>query len=354
MATKPTISDVAARAGVSKGAVSFALNGRPGVSPETRDRILQAAEDIGFTANSSARALANRRSGNLGLVMARSHETLGSDPFFPPFIAGIESAVAPSGVFLLVRLVDNQDAETEAYQELASTGRVDGVFLTDLRIDDPRPALLDKLGLLSVTLNRPLVPCKAPAICVDDGPAVRDAVRHLVGLGHRSIAHVGGPPTYLHAAHRRQVWADALDESGLPQSLIIETDFSAAGGAAATKELLDRPDRPTAILYANDLMAVAGLSVARQRDIRVPQDISVIGFDDGEISAYLPTPLTTVRTDVYGWGRAAATALQARVLGEQVADIDLPAAQLVVRESTGPAPVRRHRRTRRTAPTANP
>ncbi|MET0864762.1 MAG: LacI family DNA-binding transcriptional regulator [Nakamurella sp.] len=354
MATKPTISDVAARAGVSKGAVSFALNGRPGVSPDTRERILQAAAELGFTANSSARALANRRSGNLGLVMARSHETLGSDPFFPPFIAGIESAVAPSGVFLLVRLVDNEHAETAAYRELATTGRVDGVFLTDLRTDDPRPALLDKLGLLAVTLNRPLIPSTAPAICVDDGPAVRDAVRHLVDLGHRNIAHVGGPAAYLHAAHRRQVWADALRESGLPQSSIIETDFSAAGGATATTELLDRADRPTAILYANDLMAIAGLSVARQRDIRVPQDISVIGFDDGEIAAYLPTPLTTVRTDVYGWGRAAATALQARVLGEDVSDIQLPAAQLVVRQSTGPAPRTPKRRTRRTAPTANP
>ena len=354
MATKPTISDVAARAGVSKGAVSFALNGRPGVSPDTRERILQAARELGFTANSSARALANRRSGNLGLVMARSHETLGSDPFFPPFIAGIESAVAPSGVFLLVRLVDNEAAEAEAYREMATTGRVDGVFLTDLRTDDPRPALLDKLGLLAVTLNRPLVPSTAPAICVDDGPAVRDAVRHLVGLGHRTIAHVGGPATYLHAAHRRQVWADALRESGVPQSPIIETDFSAAGGAAATAELFDRADRPTAILYANDLMAIAGLSVARQRDIRIPEDISVIGFDDGEIGAYLPTPLTTVRTDVYGWGRAAANALQARVLGEKVADIQLPAAQLVVRESTGPAPTTPRQRKRKTIPAASP
>ena len=338
MATKPTISDVAARAGVSKGAVSFALNGRPGVSPETRERIMQAAAQLGFTANSSARALANKRSGNLGLVMARSHETLGSDPFFPPFIAGIESAVAPSGVFLLVRLVSSEQAETEAYRELATTGRVDGVFLTDLRTDDPRPALLDELGLPAVTLNRPLVHSTAPAICVDDGPAVRDAIQHLVQLGHRRIAHVGGPATYLHAAHRRQVWADALSDAGLPQSPIIETDFSAAEGAAATAKLLDSDDRPTAILFANDLMAVAGLSVARNRDIRVPEDISVIGFDDGELAAYLPTPLTTVRTDVYGWGRAAATALQTRVLGEAVTDIHLPAAQLIVRGSTGPAP----------------
>src|SRR3954452_17408768 len=104
MATKPTISDVAARAGVSKAAVSFALNNRPGESSGTRERILLAAADLGFTANSSARALSNRRSGNLGLVMARPHEILSADPFFPAFIAGIESAIAPSGNFLLVRV----------------------------------------------------------------------------------------------------------------------------------------------------------------------------------------------------------------------------------------------------------
>src|SRR5690349_10454360 len=208
MATKPTISDVAARAGVSKAAVSFALNGRPGVSQDTRERILRVAEELGFTPNSTARALSFRRSGNLGLVMARSHDTLGSDPFFPAFIAGVESAVAASGIFLLVRLVADEQAESDAYRELARTGRVDGVFVTDLRVVDPRPALLDELGLPAVTLNRPAEPTTATAVCVDDGPAVREAVRHLIELGHRRIGHIGGPSAYLHAAHRREMWAD--------------------------------------------------------------------------------------------------------------------------------------------------
>ena len=103
-----------------------------------------------------------------------------SDPFFPPFIAGVESAIAPSGQLLVVRLVADQDAEIEAYRELSQTGRVDGVFVTDIRADDQRPALLKQLGLPAVTLNRPTVPSTAPAVCMDDRPAVREAMEHLV------------------------------------------------------------------------------------------------------------------------------------------------------------------------------
>ena len=192
MATKPTISDVAARAGVSKAAVSFALNGRPGVSQDTRDRILRVAEDLGFTPNSTARALSFRRSGNLGLVMARSHDTLGSDPFFPAFIAGVESAVAASGIFLLVRLVTDERAESEAYRELARTGRVDGVFVTDLRVDDPRPALLDD----------------ARPACGDAEPSRGTHDRHRRLRRRRTGGSRGGPSSRRvgssrHRAHRR-------------------------------------------------------------------------------------------------------------------------------------------------------
>jgi LacI family repressor for deo operon, udp, cdd, tsx, nupC, and nupG len=343
MAQKPTISDVATRAGVSKGAVSFALNGRAGVSPETRDRILRIAQELGFAPNAAARALSVRRSGSLGLIIARRFESLRSDPFFPPFVAGIESAIAPSGHLLVVRLVGDEDTELKAYGELARAGRVDGVFVTDLRVDDPRPALLAKLGLPAVTLNRPAAAGAGPAVCVDDAPAVRAAVEHLLRLGHRRIGHVAGPGRYQHAADRRRVWADVLGESGLSTDLMVEADFSAEGGAAATRHLLDLPEPPTAILYASDLMAVAGLTAALQRGLHVPQDLSVVGFDDGELSQHLPTPLSTIRTDAFGWGEAAAAALQAHITGDDINDINLPAAQFIPRGSSGPAPTpRRH------------
>jgi LacI family repressor for deo operon, udp, cdd, tsx, nupC, and nupG len=277
-------------------------------------------------------------------VMARAHETLSADPFFPAFIAGIESAIAPSGHFLLVRVVAEPAAESDAYRELARTGRVDGVVITDLRGDDERPALLDGLGLPAVTLNRATARSNATAVCVDDGPAVREAVRHLVEFGHTVIGHVGGPSTYLHAARRRDLWAESLRDHSMPEGPYIEADFSAAGGAAAAGSMLGAEIPPTAILFANDLMAVAGISAARRRGVRVPDDLSVVGFDDSELSAYLTAPLTTIRTDAYGWGRAVGSALLAKLDGAVLDDIDLPSAALIIRETSGPAPTRPARR----------
>jgi DNA-binding LacI/PurR family transcriptional regulator len=240
---------------------------------------------------------------------------------------------------LVLRFVGDADTEVEAYRGLAQTGRVDGVFVTDLRTDDPRPALLEDLRMPAVTLNRPAVPSAAPAVCVDDDGAVRDAVEHLVRLGHRRIGQVAAPRgTYLHLANRRRVRAEVLGEAGLAEGPVVEADFTAAGSAAATRELLEAAERPTAILYDSDLMAVAGLAVAQQRSLRIPEDLSVIGFDDAELSEHLAVPLSTVRTDAFGWGRAAAAALLSRVDGDQVSDIHLPAAKFVVRASTGPAP----------------
>ena len=335
---KVTIADVAFRAGVSKGSVSFALNGRPGVSDSTRDRILRAAKELDFTPNHAARALSNSRSGMVGLVLARSPETLRADPFFPPFLAGVESVIAPSGCSLMLRFVGDEAAERSVYRELASTGRLDGVLLSDLRVRDPRPALLGRLQLPAVTLNRPSSGSAHPAVCLDDGPAVREAVRYLIGLGHRVIGHVGGPEIYLHARNRRRVWAQALEQAGLPVGPYREADFSAAGGSAATREMLGGPRRPTAVLYASDIMAVAGMSVAQSLGLQIPKDLSVVGFDDAELSAYVHPPLSTIRTDAYRWGRACAAALLDRVADPDAAPVDviLPAAELIVRESTGP------------------
>ncbi len=333
MAPKPTISDVAARAGVSKGAVSFALNGKPGVSNGTRNRILEAADDLGFSPSHTARSLASSRTGALGMVLARQPDLLRSDPFFPPFVAGVESVIAPAGQALLLRFVPDAKAERAAYTELAH-GRVDGVLVSDLRVRDPRPALLAELGLPAVTLNRPTVQSSLPAVCLDDTGGFRNAVEHLVRLGHTRIAHVAGPSRYLHAVGRRREWASVLTRAGLQPNQLVETDFTAAAGAAATRTLLDRADRPTAILYANDLMAVAGMAVAHRRGFRIPADLSVIGFDDTELSAHLHPPLATVRTDAYGWGRAAATALLELLAGIEPADVHLSPAEFVAREST--------------------
>ncbi len=337
MAAKPTISDVAERAGVSKGAASFALNGKPGVSAETRSRVLQAAADLGFSPSATARALAGRRSDTLGLILTRIPEMLGSDPFFPPFLAGVESVIAPLSRALTLRFVE-PDQEVAAYTDIARSKRVDGVIVADLRVDDPRPGLLADLDLPFVTLNRPDIFSAGPAVCLDDQQGVRDAVDHLVALGHRVIAHVAGPRNYLHANSRRDEWRRVAAAAGLPTIELVEADFTAAGGARATVELLDRPVPPTAILYANDLMAMAGLAVAHRRRLAVPDDLSIVGYDDAELAAHLHPPLSTVRTDAYQWGRAAATTMIELLDGHQPADVHLTPARFVVRDSTGPVP----------------
>jgi DNA-binding LacI/PurR family transcriptional regulator len=336
-ADRPTIRDVARAAGVSKGTVSFALNGRPGVAEETRLRILDAAQALGWTPSHQGRALSVSRAFAVGLVLARPPELLGADPFFPAFIAGVERTLSEQGQALVLQVVPD-DQEEAGYRRLADAKRVDGVFLLDLRVNDPRIALLEELRMPAVTIARPDVPSNFPALLVDDRPGIAAAVKHLVDLGHRRIAHVAGPARFLHGTVRRRAWEQAMRDAGRPAADVVEADFSAAGGAQATRTLLNKPNRPTAIVYANDLMAIAGLSVALEHGIAVPAQLSVTGFDNTELAGYVAPPLTTVRTDPYRWGREAAEALLDLISGVTGGDIPVPPAELVVRASTAPPP----------------
>jgi DNA-binding LacI/PurR family transcriptional regulator len=335
---RPTINDVARAAGVSKGAVSFAFNQRPGLSPDTRDRILATARSMGWTPDWRARALSVRRASAVGLVVARPPETLRADPFFPSFIAGVESVLAKNGYALLLQLVSGEENGHESYRRLAEDGRVDGVLLTDLHVDDERPALLAELGLPAVIVGPDAKNEYWPSVGIDDAPAVRAVVAHLVTLGHTRIAHVGGPDVLVHGRSRRVAWSSALASAGLHPGPFVEADFSAEGGATATRELLALSTPPTAIVYANDLMAMAGLAAAVRLGLTVPDQLSIAGFDDTELAAHLQPSLTTVTSDVIGWGRAAASRLIELIDERDPVELDLRSPCLVVRSSTGPAP----------------
>ncbi|WP_334170932.1 LacI family DNA-binding transcriptional regulator [Sinomonas sp.] len=332
-----TISDVAAAAGVSKGTVSLALNGQKGVGEDTRKRILTVAENLGWTPSLRAKGLASSRSFAIGIVLERDPRLLGTDPFFAGFIAGIETVLAAHEYTLVLAVADGSAAEA-GYRKL-SAGRVDGFILTDLRTDDPRIALLGGFGLPAVTLNRPTIDSPFPAVCMDGSESVKEAVRHLVSLGHRRIAHVGGPQSYVHGAGRRNAWAEALLEAGLQPNLFVEADFTAEAGVEATAQLLSLSEPPTAIVYANDLMATAGQSKAQSLGFDIPQDLSIVGYDNAEFAQYLNPPLTTVAADPISWGRKAAAVLLGAIAGERTAsDVVMPAPRLIVRASTGPAP----------------
>ena len=326
--------DVARQAGVSTAAVSFALNGRPGVAEETRDRILGVAKELGWEPSASARSLGGRREHAIGLVIARDPLVLGADPFYMAFIAGVELELAARSQALLLQVVgDDPVAEADRYRHLARSERVDGVFLTDLRFADPRIELLQELGLTAVTLNRPDVPSPFPAVCQDDGPGVAESVHHLARLGHERIAYVAGRPDLLHGAHRRAVWSQTMTELGLAADLVAVADFTAAAGAQATHSLLASGDPPTAIVYANDAMAIAGLTVAHELGFAPPHGLSLVGYEDSELAAHVYPSLTSVRSDPVQWGRTATRVLLDAIEGHPT-DVELEPARLVVRAST--------------------
>ncbi|HTE71386.1 MAG TPA: LacI family DNA-binding transcriptional regulator [Actinomycetes bacterium] len=329
--------DVARRAGVSKGAVSFALNDRPGLAPQTRDRIMAAARDLGWQPSTRARALSRSRAFAVGLVMRRSPELLGADPWFPQFLAGVETTLAERGSALVLQVVGDDDAaEASSYRRLVRQGRVDGVFLNDMRIDDPRFALLASLGLPAVAVGRPAGPCPFPMVTLDDRQGVIRTVEHLLELGHRRIGFVGGTEGYVHATSRRSSWRQTLEAAGIAPGPELVADFTGPGGAAATHSLLALAHPPTAIVYANDVMAIAGMGVAIGLGLELPTDLSVAGFDDVPLAAHVTPALTTVRQDALAWGQAAADVLLAVSEGQPAPDVELPPASPVFRASTGP------------------
>lgn len=315
--------------------MSYALNGRPGVSQTTRERILAGAVELGWHVNAQARALAARRAMAIGLVLARPASLLSSDPFFAGLLAGLESVLGPRGHALVLRVLRETDEEA-AYVRAARSGQVDGVVLTDLRVDDPRVDLLAHLGLPAVALGDVQPTANVTPVVLDDAAAVRDAVRHLAALGHSRIAHVAGPDRYVHSVSRRRAWRQECQRLGVSPSVVVEGDFTVEGGAAATKRLLDRDDRVTAIVYANDLMALSGVNVLRTRGLEVPRDVSVVGFDGIPLGAHLDPTLTTIVHDPVLWGSEVATELLDQLDGVAPSRRVLPPAQLLVRGSTGP------------------
>src|SRR5215213_3638 len=216
---RPTIDDVAARAGVSSAAVSFAVNGRPGVGEETRRRILAAVEELGWRPSASARALTEARARAVGLLLARSVDQLEVDPFFVRFLAGVERALARSDHDLVLRVAERIELGT--YERLAGAGRVDGFLLCDVEVEDPRFGLLADAGLPVVVAGHPVSPCPFPAVETEHADGMRLVVEHLLELGHRSIGFAGGPEHYEHVQARLAAWRETLVAAGVEPGPVV-------------------------------------------------------------------------------------------------------------------------------------
>jgi DNA-binding LacI/PurR family transcriptional regulator len=319
---RPTIDDVAARAGVSSAAVSFAMNDRPGVGEATRRRILDAAAELGWRPSAHARGLAQARAHAIGLLLARPVGQLEIDPFFVRFLAGIERTLARSDHALVLRVSDGP-VDLGAYERLAASGRVDGFLLCDVELNDPRFGLIE---LPAVVAGHPVSPCPFPWLETEHARGIGAAVEHLIGLGHRRIGFCGSSERFEHIQARLQVWRETLEGAGLEPGPVAFGD---------PRPLLD--EDVTAIVHASDVLAAGGLAAARERGIDVPGELSLTGFDDSPLAALASPPLTSVRIDYAQFGEAAAAALLAAIAGEPVPAFRGAPPELVVRASTAQA-----------------
>ena len=335
-ARRPTIRDIAARAGVSKGAVSYALNGRRGVSEATRRRVLAIAEELGWKPNSAARALSAARAGAVGLVLARPARMLGIEPFFMQLISGLEGELSKRSVALLLQVVEDHKAEVEVYRRWWGERRIDGVVVVDLHVEDRRVPVLEELGLPAVVIGGPEGLGRLAGVWSDDAAALTAAVDYLAALGHRRIARVAGPPALWHTEHRTRAFRAAAGRLGLALAEVVDADYTGEEGARATRLLLSRPDRPTAIIYDNDVMAVAGVGVAGEMGLELPLDVSIVAWDDSPLCQLVHPPLTALSRDIAAYGARAAERLLQLLDGKDVGSYQDATPHLVVRGSTAP------------------
>ncbi|TWD79227.1 LacI family transcriptional regulator [Kribbella amoyensis] len=334
-----TISDLARRLDISKASVSYALNGRAGVSEETRRRVLSLAEELGFHPNSAAVALSASRTRTIGIVIARDPALISTEAFYMRTLVGIEQYLNEVDSSLLLRLTGEQGEDLDVLRRWSRQGRVDGFILFDEHDDDPRVATLRELGMpcVVVSSNAPLD--GVGRLISSPEETVTLLLDHLTELGHRDIAHVSGPFTFVHEQLRVQLLQEHARHRGL-RITHHEGSYRYEDGAEITRRVLAAEDRPTAVVLGNDLMAVAALRVATELGWSVPEEVSIVAWDDSPLCELARPGITAVDQKTMERGRAAADLLFRIIAGEEGLHLDAPPGELRPRESTGPAPAR--------------
>jgi LacI family transcriptional regulator len=327
---------VAAQAGVSRTTVSLVLNDVAGaaISDATRQRVLEAAERLGYQPHHSARGLAGGKSHTLGLVLRQSPEQVATDAFLPETLRGLAAAARAGGYRVLVEPVAPGH---EGYVELVRSGRTDGLVLSGPRIDDRDLATIIDEGF-PIVLQGSLPGVDVPSVDIDNEAGARSAVEHLLALGHRRIGCITNAPlAYTAARERLAGFHAALAGAGLAAEpeLIAEGSFDAPSGRTAMESML-HAHPPTAVFVASDVVALGAIAAIRDAGLRVPDDLSVVGFDDVPLAAYFDPPLTTIRLPAHELGFAAGRALLERIRGRPVPARMLLPTELVVRGSSGP------------------
>ncbi|AYG04315.1 LacI family DNA-binding transcriptional regulator [Gryllotalpicola protaetiae] len=326
-----TIADIAARLGVSKASVSYALNGQAGVSEATRQKVVAMAAELGWHPSFSARALSRSRADAIGMVLRRDPALLGTEPYYMRLLEGVEDVLSDAGQSLLLRMVGTTPGRDIAvYERWAGEGRVDGVIVLDRAIDDPRPALLAKLGLPFV-LHGVLPGNESGAERIEDQH--RDAqllVEHLFELGHRRIAHITGPLALAHEVDRR----NAVRQECAVRDIAVEfaeADYTFDTAYARVTELLGSGIRFTALIFSNDVMAVAGLRALADAGAR---DIAAVSWDDSMLCQFSYPTVTALERYPDRAGRRSATMLLELLDGRSWNTAAPSPSTLVVRETS--------------------
>ena len=336
-----TIKDVAAIAGVSFTTVSHVLNDTRPVSADARRRVLEAVDQIGYLPSAVARSLRKSETKIVGVLVPNVQ-----NPFFAELVCGVEECCRLAGFSVFLCNSDNDPKRQQQYMRTLLEKRVDGLLLSSAGDDDALARIFEKMaGVPSVTVDRLVAGARADRVSVNNQLGAQMAVEHLLGLGHRRIACISGPAEFAVARERIAGWRQALRAAGLTpdESLVLESDFSSPCGYAAARGLLlsqaGSATPVTGIFASNDMMAVGVLRAAAELGLKVPQQLSVVGFDDIELSRYVFPALTTVGCPIRQLGAEAGRVLIARIENPNAALKDvLLTPRLVARESSAAPP----------------
>ncbi|MFJ5773532.1 LacI family DNA-binding transcriptional regulator [Streptomyces sp. NPDC093094] len=301
---RPTLEEVAARAGVGRGTVSRVINGSPRVSDATRAAVEAAVAELGYVPNTAARALAANRTDAIALVVPEPETRFFAEPYFSDMLKGVGAELSDTEMQLLL-IFAGSDRERRRLAQYLAAHRVDGVLLVSVHADDPLPDLLAQLEIPAVISGPRSEAETLPSVDSDNYGGARSAVEHLLSRGRRRIAHITGRLDVYGAQRRAVGYRDALADAGheVDERLVEPSDFTEEDGVRAMTALLERCPDVDAVFAASDVAAAGARQALRAAGRRIPQDVALIGYDDSAIARHMEPPLTSVRQPIEEMGR---------------------------------------------------
>ncbi|RZU24723.1 LacI family DNA-binding transcriptional regulator [Streptomyces sp. BK239] len=301
---RPTLEEVAARAGVGRGTVSRVINGSPRVSDATRAAVEAAVAELGYVPNTAARALAANRTDAIALVVPEPETRFFAEPYFSDIVRGVGAELSDTEMQLLL-IFAGSDRERRRLAQYLAAHRVDGVLLVSVHANDPLPDLLTQLEIPAVISGPRSAAETLPSVDSDNYGGARSAVEHLLAQGRRRIAHITGRLDVYGAQRRVDGYRDALSDAGceVDEGLVQPGDFTEEGGRRAMADLLARTPGLDAVFAGSDVMAAGARQALREAGRRIPDDVALVGYDDSAIARHMDPPLTSVRQPIEEMGR---------------------------------------------------